>query len=291
MTRWIPALALLILVGMIAPARAGEDPASIRFAPLPMESRDHMTRQYLAFMEFLEQRLGHPFEMVYHQSYATLLDEFAAGRIDLAYLGPLPYVTLRARLDSATPVVRFLAADGSSSYTCSIIRFAAHRVDLSSRETMRVALTQPLSTCGYLGVETLLQRRGLSLESAPFDQRYVGTHEQVALAIVLGEADIGGIKTAIGERYRALGVVPVAQTRPMPGFVLVANADTLSSETIAHIKTTLLALDPQHRDADRLTTRAWGPGIRHGAIAVEDQDYADIRRLWLDVRHAIEREQ
>ena len=214
----------------------------IRFAPLPMENLDAMTRAYLPFMDFLETELKTPFEMVYKKSYQDLISGFSKGEIDLAYLGPLPYVVLKTQYPQAEPLATFLDSDGQSTYTCSLIEFAGNPVNLNNEQLPQATLTQPLSTSGYLAVESLLNKTDKSLEQTEFNYQFIGSHTQVAEQVVLGTFQLGGVKTEIGRRHQHLGIRILKETDPMPGFLMVANSQTLSTQQIADIKALILSI-------------------------------------------------
>lgn len=195
--------------------------------------------------------------------------------MDLAYLGPLPYVELRARFERAEPLIHFNEASGKPMYTCAIVSFADSPLNLKDLKGRRIALTQPLSTCGYLSVNGLLQEHGSDLAHNRY--RYLDKHDAVALAVIRGEFDAGGIKTAIGKKYTHLGLTILAETPPLPAFALVANTATLSKEKMEAIRVSLTGLDPAGSDKEMLIT--WGENIRYGAVIASDQDYNVVRKL------------
>ncbi|WP_178861406.1 PhnD/SsuA/transferrin family substrate-binding protein [Thiomicrorhabdus cannonii] len=263
-----------LLLAQLAPSQA-ED--KIRFAPLPMESLETMTREYLPFMDYLEKGMQRPFEMVYHKSYEALLEGFMAGKIDIAYLGPLPYVALKSKYDATKPIVEFLDENAQTSYTCALVKFAGDPLDLNAPATKKVALTQALSTCGYLSVESLLQNHHQSLESPSFSYDYVDSHDKVALKVILGEYRIGGLKTQIAKKYQHLGLRIIEETGPMPGFLLVGNSKTLDEATLQKIRDLILRMNPQSNPQAKEITKSWGPKIKNGAIPAQDSDYDSVR--------------
>lgn len=248
----------------------------IRLAPLPMLSQATVITQFSPFAQYLSKNTGQQVELVYHQNYQDLINEFIKDNVDLAYLGPLPYVMLIERDPDFVPVVRFVNGSGQSTYTCSLVTFDRNHAALPSLTELPVALTQPLSTCGYLMTEDLLNRRGLSLESTPY--YYSGKHSECALDVIRGKASVAGIKTSIAKQYKSLGLQFIEQSVPLPGFLLVANSRTLSAETIDRIRNSLLSLDPLHNPADAETTRSWGAGIRYGAVPAHKDDYQLITK-------------
>jgi len=251
---------------------------TLKFAPIPMSNPEHMTRVYLPFLTYLEQQTGHPFELSYYASYADLLEAFANNQVDVAYLGPLPYVVLNARSDAVEPLVQLLDADGQSDYTCAVVRFAA--TPETTAPPQRVALTQPLSTCGYLAMEHHFHREGTTLESDTVQYAYTGSHEQVALEVILNHYDLGGMKTQIAQRYQHLGLRVVAETPAVPGFILVANRNTLPPAISRKIRTSLLQLQPLENEQDRDTVRGWSRNLSFGARPVDPEAYNRIHHQW-----------
>jgi phosphonate transport system substrate-binding protein len=264
-------LMFVLLLSLAAPAWS----EVITFAPLPMENRETVLKQFMPMAIYLRQTLGLEVRFDYSDSYDQILEKFRAGVIDLAYLGPLPYVSLKARADHAEPLVHFKESDGKPLYTCAIVALADRKIDLASLSNQKVALTQPLSTCGFLSTNGLLRERGSSLARNLF--RYLDKHDEVALAVVRGEYEIGGIKTAIGRKYAHLGLNVLAETAPLPSFALIANTKTLKPETRSAIRTALAGLDPAGKDKDMLAL--WGDNIRHGSALASDRDYAPVRAL------------
>ncbi len=248
---------------------------TISFAPLPMENRETVLKQFMPMAVFLRETAGIELRFEYSENYDEILRKFEQGKIDVAYLGPLPYVTLKAKFAPAEPLVHFNEASGEPLYTCAIVGRADKNIDLDALEKRRVALTQPLSTCGFLSTNGLLRERGSGLAKNLY--RYLDKHDEVALAVVRGEYEIGGLKTAIGRKYAHLGLSVLGETAPLPPFALIANSKTLKPETRAIIRSVLATLEPAGKDAARLAS--WGDNIRHGAVPAKDEDYAPVRAL------------
>ena len=267
LARWLIALASLLPAALPA---SGE---TLYFAPLPMEQPEEVIKQVKPLLSYLEQRLGISIEIHYSTSYAEILERFRTGQIDLAYLGPLPYVSLRDSFPQAEPLVHFLEANGEASYSCALVSNGPPlQKPLHQR---RFALTQPLSTCGYLAVDALLRKQGARLDQQRF--RYLDKHDEVALAVARGDYDYGGAKTAIARNYAHLGLVVLAETPPLPGFALIANGRRLSGERMQALRKALTGLAPQQRD--RTLMADWGRQFRYGAVPAADGDYDVVRKL------------
>lgn len=273
------ALWLLLLTSCIL-ANSALAQETVRFAPLPMENRETVIKQFRPMTDYLQKRLGIIIEYVYADSYADILKKFRNGEIDLAYQGPLPYVELRATYPQAEPLVHFKEASGQTTYTCALVAFADAESPLDGLADKKVALTQPLSTCGYLSANGLLRRHNSGLEQNLY--RYLGKHDAVALAVVQGQFEIGGLKTAIGKKYAHLGLSILDETDPLPSFALVANRATIKPEVINQIRHALISIDPAGKDREMLT--GWGDNIRYGALPADNANYDVVRKLLGDVK-------
>ncbi|MFZ1985193.1 MAG: PhnD/SsuA/transferrin family substrate-binding protein [Desulfatitalea sp.] len=265
----------LIIAGLIISATTVGHTETLRFAPLPMENRETVVKQFLPLTTFLENRLNIKIEYVYFDSYSKIVEAFQQAQIDLAYLGPLPYVELRALYAQAEPIVHFKEESGEASYTCALVGFGDGDFDPKNAKQRKIALTQPLSTCGFLSTSGLLRQYGSDLNQNLF--RYLGKHDEVALSIIRGKYDAGGLKTAIAKKYTHMGLQILAETPPLPAFALVANTSALAAQRITEIRRVLVALDPKGKDQDLLST--WGDNIRYGSAPAKDGDYDAVRQL------------
>ncbi|WP_167320717.1 PhnD/SsuA/transferrin family substrate-binding protein [Desulfocapsa sulfexigens] len=271
--RYVLVYILLFLVCLCAmPAVARE----IFFAPLPMEQKEKVIRQIMPMLHFLEKPLGQHLSVKYFSNYEEILDKFKTEEIDLVILGPLPYVQLRETYPDAEPVVRFLNEQGEGTYTCALVTgVESGLTSIAALKEQRLALTQPHSTCGYLCTDNLLQQVGLSVNDTDF--QYLGSHQEVALAVIRGEFKAGGIKSSIGKKYVHLGLQFLAESASLPGFVLVANKRTLTDKQIEILRNVLLQLRPLDNPTHRKLVEEWGQGIRYGTLIAHDSDYDVIR--------------
>lgn len=240
------------------------------FAPLPMETPETVASQWKPALDYLGQAVGMRLRIEYSESNATILEKFQAGKLDLAYLGPLPYVMLKERFPAAVPVAYFNEKDGQPHYTCAIVALAERKLAAKDLRGKTIALTQPFSTCGYFSIDGMLRRAGSDLEKNRY--RYLNKHDVVALAVARGDYDAGGLKTTIGKKYAHLGLHIVAESPPLPGLALIANGERLSPERIAALRSALIGAEPAQR-------ASWGENIRHGAVPAADHDYDAVRKL------------
>ncbi len=248
----------------------------LRFAPLPLENKNVIHEQYQGLLSYLSAQTGHNLRMKFYRDYAEIIEAFTNNEIDIAYLGPLPYVILKKQFAKQEPIVCFRDTEGEASYTCSLVVFGDSGLTLHSLHGVHIGLTQPYSTCGYLAVSEMLDDVGLSIDHDGNSADYAGSHSQAALGVIRGEYDVAGVKTAIAKRYAHLGLKTIAESKTYPGFALIANTNTMNSEEIRSIRDVLLKLDPAQSAENRKLTERWGSQFRNGAVTPEHCRYSTV---------------
>lgn len=245
---------LLVLCTLCAILHVNARP--LVFAPLPLENTQKAFETFSPMVTHLENALQESITFRYEKRYDDIITLFASNKIDIAYFGPLPFSVLAKQSPFAKPLVTFHEQDGSPGYRCVLVKFATTQINTQDPKTLKVALTQPLSTCGYTKTKVLLEQKfGLSLDELSY--RYLERHDAVALNVVRGEFDLGGIKESIAKEHASLGIDIVATSPLLPGFTLVVNTRTLTPEQIETIKKTLLSTPKE-------IYTTWGKEISYG---------------------------
>lgn len=257
--RLLMTLFFIILVSLHVEARP------LTFSPIPLSNTETAFEEFSFMINYLEKKLGEEIDFHYEEKYDDMIISFKENKIDLAYFGPLPLVTLQKSFSSALPLLAFNEPDGKSGYQCALVQFAQDTIDFQKSNNIKVALTQPLSTCGYMQTKILLKTyANKDIEKMKFD--YLGTHDEVALSIVRGDFEIGGMKESIANEYKSLGLKVLKTSQMLPSFTLVANTNTLSHEKIANIKRILL-------EAPKEIYQTWGERIAYGFSEVEVENF------------------
>lgn len=255
-------LFLTVLVCLHVEAR------SLTFSPSPLNDTQKVFEEFTLMINYLEEKLGEKINFHYEKKYDDMITSFAENKIDLAYFGPLPLVTLQKKISSAIPLVAFNEPNGKSGYRCVLVQFAKDDINFQKSKNIKVALTQPLSTCGYMQTKALLKTyASQNIEEMKFN--YLGTHDEVALSIIRGDFEIGGMKESIANEYTSLGLKVLYTSQMLPSFTLVANANTLSSNEIATIKRILL-------EAPKEVYSTWGKSIAYGFSEIELESFKSL---------------
>lgn len=261
---YIVKITLLIFCIIFTSVVGADDKPTINFAPLPTREATNNIKEFLSMTYYLENKLSIDFNYIYKNDYNDILAGFENQSIDLAYLGPLPLITLINKYPYVEPLVAFKNKNGTSRYRCVLAKFKNDSFDID--KPIKVALTQPLSTCGYYMTSILLQDKfGIDLKQQQY--HYTMSHTNALLAVLQGEFLIAGAKDSIAGQFESLGMEIIAQSGELPGFSLVANKKTLSAKQIEAIRSSLLSI-PQE------TIKSWEGFMSHGMTKASIKDYA-----------------
>jgi len=233
------------------------------FAPLPTKNFAQNTKEFIPIMSHLSKELNIKVKYVHLKNYDDILKGFENGSIDMAYLGPLPFVSLYKEYKYVKPIITFKQKNGLAKYRCVLAKFHNDKLDTSLK--FKVALTQPLSTCGYLMSNILLKKKfGVDLKNEYYD--YTMSHINALISTVKGEFLIAGAKESIAKKFKSLGVEIIAKSQLLPGFSLVVNTKTMSKKVIDEIQQTLLSLS--NDDLQKI-----GGIISRGVVIANIKDY------------------
>jgi phosphonate transport system substrate-binding protein len=120
------------------------EPQKIVFAPLPLQSEESVFKTFAPMVHYLEKTLHVSISFHFSTSYEALLADIEKGSVDIAYLGPLPYIELKANASFVEPLIFFNEANGKPFYRCVLVAWGPSYEPLSKLNTYHsFALTDP----------------------------------------------------------------------------------------------------------------------------------------------------
>jgi phosphonate transport system substrate-binding protein len=233
-----------------------------------------LTRRFSPLATHLSQALGRPVEIRVARSYQSHLDFIGRDFADLAYIGPASYVQLTAQY-GRKPLLAKLELQGAPFFHGMIVaRQDAPIKSLADLKGKRFAFGDPNSTMSHIVPRALLAEAGVPLDSlARYD--YLGSHHDVALAVLGGYFDAGALKEEVFYAYQKRGLKIVAQGPPIPSHLFLTRAD-LPPSLIAELRTAFLAINYL---PGKETILAALEESASGLLPVTDQDYESLRQL------------
>lgn len=254
----------------LTPVAAWSAPSPAVFVVHPYDTPSRLYTRYRPLTLYLGGVLGRPLRLVIARTYDEQIEMLASGRADYAYLGPTPYVRARNRAP-----VEILAgeSEGNQAFYQSalVVRTDSRIQQVAHLVGKRVALGAEISMSSAVAPKQMLAQAGIR-RSGLADVVHLDRHERVALAVLHGDFDAGGLRLDIAKTYLPRGLRILATSQPLPPHVIAASPK-VAPEDARRVRLALLHPDTIGRDA--LT--ALGPAVSF--VEVEDAHYAVVRRM------------
>lgn len=264
---------LLLATLLILPvALAAESPLVLGVHPyLPPKE---IQERFAPLAVHLGKVLDRPVVVRVGRNYEEHIVAIGKDQIDIAFMGPAPYVTL-VKSFGHKPLLARLEVDGKPDLIGVIItRQDSPLQKLSELKGKRFAFGNPQSTMSHTVPQRLLEQAGVP-EKALGRYRFLGSHKNVVLGVLAGDYDAGAVKSEVYDEYAARGLRVLATSPPVSEHVFVTRAD-LPKGQIDQLRRTLLALTSApdglailrviNKDATRL-------------VPVRDGDFDGLRQI------------
>lgn len=260
----------LLATILLSPLLAHADKTAPLFVVHPYDTPSRIYARFRPLTLYLGGVLGRPVRLVIARTYDEQIDMIASGRADYAYIGPTPYV--RARERSRIEILAGESEGGQAFYqTALVVRSDSPIMKVADLAGKRIALGAEISLGGSVVPKNFLAQAGLRRADLAAVE-HLGRHERVALAVLHGDFDAGGVRLDIVRAYLPRGLRVLATSQPLPPHLIVASPG-VSPREAARVREALLAPDAGGREA----MRALGPDT--GFVEMDDAHYNVVRRM------------
>ncbi len=265
------ALLLPLLVLYAGDAVAEEE---LVFGCHPFLPATELLERFTPLTQYLSSATGHPIRIEFAKDYPAHIQTVGEDRLDIAYLGPAPYVRVVAAY-GAKPILAQLEVNGRDTFKgVIVVRRDAGIEILSNLAGKRFAFGDSGSTMSHLVPRYVLLQAGVDHdELAGFE--HLGNHEAVAMGVLAGMFNAGAVKESVFRRFEGRGLKALAWTPPIATHVFVTRAD-MPEQTLRALREAFAGLG---RKADGLSVlrsiKSSVTGVRSG----EDGDYDDLRSI------------
>lgn len=262
---WLWSLALM----------AAADAAVLVLGLPPYLTASELETRFQPLAQYLAGRLGLQVRLRVAHSHAQHIDQTGGDRVDIAFLTPTAYLML-VEQHAPRPLLGRLEVNGRASFGGTIfVRSDAPIRDLAQLRGHLFAFGSQWSAASYRVPRALLRQAGVDLQDLG-GYRFLGTPENVALAVLAGDYAGGAVQTEVFERYRPRGLRAIAATPPIPEHLFVASA-RLPPALVARLHQSLIEL--RDSESGRAVLRAIRPDVT-GIIDASPADYAALRDLF-----------
>ena len=233
-----------------------------------------LVKRFKPLTTYLSNELDIPVEIRVHKSYQTHIEFVTRDQADIAYLGPVSYLRM---FDSSGPkpiLARLMVRGKPFFHGMIVVRKDSPITTLTDLSGKSFAFGDPNSTMSHVVPRAHLKKAGIGLEDLSRHE-FLGSHNDVALGVLGGYFDAGGVKEGVFYEYEKRGLRVLAKSPPISEHVFVARAN-LAPELVARLQKAFLAINsyPQKDDILKSIKKSVT-----GFATATDRDYDELREL------------
>ena len=276
MRAWTAGLlgAMLALAPQLSPAGDQPPRRPLVLAVHPYLAPAEIERRFAPLAAFLGRTLGQAVVVRVGGSYAEHIAATGRDQVDIAFMGPAAYTRMLDQYGSKPLLARFEVDHQPSLFGVIAVPQASPLQSLADLRGRRFAFGDPDSTMSYYVPAWLIARNGVPL-AALGGQSFLGSHPNVALAVLAGDYDAGALKREVYDEYAPKGLRILAELPPTPDHVFVTRADFPPAD-VAKLRAALLALDGTAEGRQILAELH--PGLTR-LIPATESDYQALREM------------
>jgi phosphonate transport system substrate-binding protein len=264
---FLPCLALLFAF-VATPVKAAGKP--LLFGLPPYANPAAMHQSFAPLATHLAQALGREVRLVISPNYMSHIRRVGREEFDLAFLGPSPYVKVQKAYPGVELLAKMVLENQANDQVVIVTSTASGIENLASLRGRTFAFGDHHSFGSHFMPRYLLQEQDLRLgDLAAYD--YLGSHDNVVLAVLHRDFDAGGARQDIYLKYRDRDLRVLYGPVAIPPHVIVCRR-TLPVEVKEKIRETLFGLE------DRDLLAAISPGM-HRFLPVDDGEFDKAREI------------
>lgn len=233
-------------------------------------------RQYLPFLEYLEEETGFKFKLRFTPKNRNIVDEVGGNRVQFAALGAVSFLKANTQYN-VVPVVRGLNIENKAEYqSVFVVRPDSKLKSLSDIKGKRLAFGSRSSTQGHLIPRIVLNKNDIELKTFS-SIVFTGSHQNCANSVLSTKSDVCAMQDTMAKnmvKKNLLRIIYTSNNYPSSG--IVANRN-VSDKALQKVKQALINFKPKGKDEPGLYN--WDrTEMPLGFTAAHIDDYSELKK-------------
>lgn len=209
----------LTCVPAVARAKAAEP---LALAVYPYRPAIEIQNHFAPLIKLLEAAINRPISLRIGRDYDEHMRMVIEEAVDLAYIGPAGYLALDTQVRGLSLLCRMEIEGRAELGGHIVVRQDSPLKSLADLRGRRMAFTDRNSTMGYLVPRAVMAKAGVR-EKDLLAQRFFGSNENVAMAVMSGDFDAGAMRADAFDSYVAVGLRSLHELPRFSEHVFVAT--------------------------------------------------------------------
>ena len=246
----------------------------VKLGIVPLESPAQMYKKFAPLAAYLSKKTGREVVFKLTSTFADAVKDIGSGGSDICYMTPTTYIEAHEKY-GVTLLAKALRDGAPYSHTIIVAKDDSPISRLEDLKGRTFAFGDEMSTSSSLVPKYMLARAGVRLSDLR-DYRFLGHHDDVAKAVLLGEFDAGGLRETIAHQYREKGLKFIKVSEDIPEFNFCVRPG-IDAELAAKLKAALVSFSESSEEDDRVL-RAMDKHYT-GFMEARDSDYDVVRDM------------
>ena len=245
---------------------------SLRLGVVPLQEPSVMFRKFTPLSDYLGKRLERKIDLKVAIDMDSAVRDVGKNVTQLCAMGPANFI--EANMKYGVKVIAKALRKGRPFHRAAIVVSAVSALqsvrDLKGKS---LALASPKSATGHIMPLATLRDAGISTDDLR-DYQFLGNHDKVAMAVLSGDFDAGGMSEEAAVTYGEKGLKILALSPEIPEFSICYNP-SLDVETMIAIRDALVSLDLSNIDESAIL-KSLGKDCT-GFMPATERDYDTFR--------------
>lgn len=264
---------ILSLCLLFSSVQAQEEKQELVFGVHSYLPATDLLERFSPLIEYLEKKIAADIHIKVSNSYQDHIDNLEHGLYDFAYIGPASFITLTMN-NRDYPLLGRLSFFGKDTFRGAIIiRQDSQIKSLQDFKDNTFAFGDPESTLSSKVPKRMLEDAGVSIADLKHHS-HLKNHHNVALAVLMGKYDGGGVKQEVFNKYQSKGLKVLQWTQDFPTHIFVASR-SMNPVLLEQIKKLLYGIKHE-ANADKILQ-----SIKKGTTAIipaQIEEYEQLRQ-------------
>jgi len=201
-----------------------KNPPPLILATAPYEIPSRIEQRFIPLTQYLTAVLHRPVHFIITPSYSDLIKKIGLGKVDLAYMGPVPYIKAKQNFKQAKGSIQLLAVE--KPYRAAIIVHQDSTIkNIQDITGHSMAFSDYFSYTGHFAGRKMMADQDIHLSDLQI-YSFLGRHERAILAVVHKDFDATTTSLGLAKRFIQLGypirIIAVSDDLPPVGMVAKA---------------------------------------------------------------------
>lgn len=228
-----------------------------------------MNKSFTPLSNFLGGVLGRRFWIRLGHDYDGAIEDAGCGRALLSYQTPSTYIEAHEKYGVEALAIP-LQEDKPFYRSAVVVREDSGINRIADLKGRKFAFGDAKSTGSKAMPESMLKAAGIMLDDLS-EHSFVGSHDNVAKAVLNKDAEGGGLMLSVAEDYAGKGLKIIGISDEIPQFPVCASPD-LSKSDKRRVVEALVNLKDEH------ILKALGSKVT-GFAPIKDSDYDGVRAM------------